>query len=328
MTTLTDRYVAAVLRSVPERSRADIERELRASIGDALDARTANGEPGEAAETAVLTELGDPSRLAAEYAGPARYLIGPSVYGSYLRTLGIVSAAVVPVSWLAVIAVWIAGGNSLLTAIVTAFVVALFAALLVAFWTTLAYAVFERSSEVRAEMAEAFGAGPGRWTPDRLPAYATVRPIGTSDAVEAIVGGSIGIALLFVQRSVSPFSDAYGQPIPFLNPDMWSFWLSVLVAIAVAWIAAEFVMLALGSWKRWLAIVLTVIQLASTTIYVGLLAGGQLFNPAFFEKLGAESWVASGSVLVLLLIFLSVIGAAQAIAKLWGFPAAQRRGRR
>ena len=39
MTTLTDRYIAATLRSVPEKSRGDLERELRASIGDAIDAR-------------------------------------------------------------------------------------------------------------------------------------------------------------------------------------------------------------------------------------------------------------------------------------------------
>jgi hypothetical protein len=323
VTTLTDRYVAAVLRSVPERSRTDIERELRASIADAIDARVEQGEARDAAETAVLTDLGDPSRLAAEYAGPARYLIGPSVYGSYLRTLGMVSAVLVPVSWLAVIAVWLAGGSGLFTSIVTASVVALFAALLVAFWTTLAYAVFERSAEVRAEMAEAFGAKPARWTPDRLPASTAIRPIRTNDAVEAIVGGTIGIALLFVQRSVSPFSDAAGQPIPFLNPGLWDFgspWALVLVAVAVAWVAAEFVLLARGTWSVWLAIPLTAIQLASATIYIYLLASGQLFNPAFFEKLGAAPWVAPGSIPVLLLIFFSVVDAGQSIAKLWGAP--------
>jgi hypothetical protein len=276
----------------------------------------------------VLTDLGDPDRMAAEYSGCARYLIGPSVYDSYLRTLGMVSAVFVPVSWLAVMAVWLAGGSSLLTSIVTASVVALFAALLVAFWTTLAYAVFERSSEVRAEMAEAFGVKPGRWTPDRLPTSTAIRPIPTSDAVEAVVGGSIGIALLFVQRSVSPFSDASGQPIPFLNPDLWSFWAPVLVAIAVVWVAAEFVMLALGTWKAWLAVALTVIQLVSATVYIYLLASGQFFNPAFFEKLGAAPWVAAGSIPVLLMIFFSVLGTGQTIAKLWGFPASKSRGSR
>src|SRR3546814_3153315 len=62
---LTDRYVAAVLRALPEDKRADIEKELRTSIADAIDARTETGEPAAEAERAVLQELGDPARLAA-----------------------------------------------------------------------------------------------------------------------------------------------------------------------------------------------------------------------------------------------------------------------
>jgi hypothetical protein len=52
----------------PRDRRSDIERELRASIADAVDGRIdAGGEPADA-EVAVLTELGDPARLAAGYA--------------------------------------------------------------------------------------------------------------------------------------------------------------------------------------------------------------------------------------------------------------------
>ena len=67
-TTLTDRYVAAVMRQVPDRQRADIERELRAAIGDDTDARTERGATAQDAEYAALRELGDPARLAARYA--------------------------------------------------------------------------------------------------------------------------------------------------------------------------------------------------------------------------------------------------------------------
>ncbi len=47
--TLTDRYVYAVTRSLPESQRADIDKELRASIADAVDARVEAGDhPAEA----------------------------------------------------------------------------------------------------------------------------------------------------------------------------------------------------------------------------------------------------------------------------------------
>ena len=44
MTTLTDRYVWAVLRAVPAAQRADLEPEIRALIADAIDAKAAAGD--------------------------------------------------------------------------------------------------------------------------------------------------------------------------------------------------------------------------------------------------------------------------------------------
>lgn len=320
MTTLTDRYVAATLRSVPEKSRADIERELRASIADAIDARLAKGESRDAAEDAVLTELGDPSRLAAEYAGPPRYLIGPSVYDAYLRTLAVALAFTVPVVWSLVTAIWLAGGESLINALFTAFVGALFVALLVAFWTTVGYAAVEGSVDARREMAAAFGVTPGHWTPSRLPDTTTIRPIRVADAVETIVGSTIGIAFLFVQRSVSPFSDAAGHPIPVLNPDLWSLWVPLLVVVSMLWIGVQFVTLFRGSWTPATALALTGLAIVYGTSYIYLLATGQLLNTPFFDKFGAAPWVAAGSIPVLLMILATAIDTATRIAKAWGVP--------
>jgi hypothetical protein len=320
MTTLTDRYIAATLRSVPGKSRGDIERELRASIGDAVDARMSKGETHDAAESAVLTELGDPSRLAAEYSGPPRYLIGPNVYQAYVRTLGVALAIFVPGAWLLILAAWVAGGASVPNALLTACVGALLAGLLVAFWTTVGYAVVDGSEEARREVAAAFGVKAGAWTPDRLPTSTSLRPFRASDAVEAIVGGTMGIAFIFVQRSVSPFSDASGHAIPFLNPDLWSFWIPIALVIAAAWVGAEFIMLARGTWSPRIALAITIFAIASGTIYICLLATGQLFNAAFFEKFGAARWVAPGSALVLLMMLLTVIDDCTRIAKVWGVP--------
>jgi len=60
---LTDRYVGATLRSIPEKQRADIEAELRASIGDEIDARVESGEDEESAEQEVLTALEMPRQV-------------------------------------------------------------------------------------------------------------------------------------------------------------------------------------------------------------------------------------------------------------------------
>ena len=75
MTTLTDRYVDAALRRLPADKRPDIDKELRASIADAVDDRVGAGTDPAQAEVAVLTDLGDPARLAAGYADQPLHLI-------------------------------------------------------------------------------------------------------------------------------------------------------------------------------------------------------------------------------------------------------------
>ena len=322
MTTLTDRYIAATLRSVPEKSRGDLERELRASIGDDVDARVAKGEKPDAAEVAVLTELGDPALLAASYAGPQRYLIGPRFFHGYTRTLAMVFAFTMPTTWAVLLAVWIAAGNSVGAAIVTSSAAALAVGMIAAFWTTVGYAVVEAAETAReadgevpewaAEIRKAIA-----WAPDRLPKETSGRSVRINDAVEAIVGGSISIALVFIQRSVSPFSDASGAAIPILNPALWSTWIPILIALTVTWMAVEFFKLVRGAWSVPIAVAITFVTVAITGLQVYLLGTGQLFNPAFLEKIGATGWLAAGSPLVLILVALNVFEAAKKIFRAW-----------
>ena len=84
-TSLTDRYVDAAMRTVPEQQRQDLGAELRASIEDQIDGRVHNGEEHSAAERAVLTELGDPDKLAAGYTDRPLWLIGPRYYLTWWR---------------------------------------------------------------------------------------------------------------------------------------------------------------------------------------------------------------------------------------------------
>src|SRR5690606_21615629 len=93
-TTLTDRYIAATVRSLPPQLQAEVRDELRASIADAVDARTEQGEPLEAAGRAVLSELGDPSILAAGYADRPLHLIGPKYFLTWWRLLKVLVAIV------------------------------------------------------------------------------------------------------------------------------------------------------------------------------------------------------------------------------------------
>lgn len=78
-----ERYLYAVSRRLPKSMRADIERELRSNLLDALDERTGGREATEAEILALLNEFGDPQQVAAEYMPENRYLIGPELIDLY-----------------------------------------------------------------------------------------------------------------------------------------------------------------------------------------------------------------------------------------------------
>jgi hypothetical protein len=86
-----DRYVAQVGRSLPQKKRTDIEKEIRSLIEDMLEDRSqAEGrEADEAMTLAVLKEMGEPEKVAAGYL-PEKYLIGPQIYPLFMLVLKIV----------------------------------------------------------------------------------------------------------------------------------------------------------------------------------------------------------------------------------------------
>ncbi|WP_433730779.1 hypothetical protein ACQP0C_04325 [Nocardia sp. CA-129566] len=99
-TTLTDRYVAAVVRRVSDQHRRAVEQKLRATIAVNTEARVALGEVPDQAEYATLADLGHPARRATLYADRAAVLIGPETYPDYVRALGVLCAIVLPVVYI------------------------------------------------------------------------------------------------------------------------------------------------------------------------------------------------------------------------------------
>jgi len=66
---LIDRYIRTATRRLPGKLRADVQQELASTISDMLEARCGTAAPGEKDIRIVLSELGAPGKLAAEYKG-------------------------------------------------------------------------------------------------------------------------------------------------------------------------------------------------------------------------------------------------------------------
>lgn len=271
---LKERYVAAVLRSIPDDKRADVDTELRGAIDDAVEARVDQGEDPGAVEVAVLTDLGDPDRLAADYADRPLWLIGPTFYLPWLRLIKTLLKIIPPPAGVVVAVIGYVGGNSLLGAFFDGLWVAIVAALNVLFWTTLGFVVAERSGELTRTDLEPFTR---RWTPDRLPTVPD-RQIGYAETIGSLVVLVFVAVVIFAQRSLTP--------APFFGPEAWSLAIRGILGLLFISACFELVKWRVGRWTIGLAISNAVINIAFAGWWLWFLYDGTLLNQAFFDAIG------------------------------------------
>ena len=269
-TTLTDRYIAAAMQSLPEQQRTEVSRELRAAIMDAIDARLAQGQDHASAEASALTELGDPERLAASFSDRKLFLIGPDVFLTYWRILKqLLLFLVPPLAGLVFLGNLSEGELSLGEAIGIVVTIAVH----VAFWTTLAFALAERYAVDKVRNMRA-------WSLDKLPDMSP-RPISNSDVVGGIAS-SIGTIALMVIQTRRSFATNEGEDVQVLNPDLWSFWLPAIIVVLLCFIALEFVKFRVGHWTLTIAVANLILNAALGIPIVWLALNDRLINPELY----------------------------------------------
>ena len=91
---MIERYIHAVTRELPEKSRKDTAEELRVLINYRLE-KADKSLSEEEKINIVLKELGDPRKMADRFRGKERYLIGPKYFYKYLFVLKIVVLSII-----------------------------------------------------------------------------------------------------------------------------------------------------------------------------------------------------------------------------------------
>jgi len=289
MTSLTDRYVEATLRRLPTGQRQDIERELRSSIADAVDDRVTGGEDPAAAETAVLTGLGHPARLAASYANRPLHLIGPRLYTDYIRTLTTLISIVVPIVAVVVAiarAVDEAGFGEILGGIIGA---AITTAVQIAFWVTLVFAAIERTG-AHLDTGKT-------WTPADLPAPPS-RRARFGELIAECVATIVFAAFILLSPTFSLEKDAEGNPIPVLDPWLWDTGIVyVYLALVVASLGFAFARY-YSKWSLQVELIGALVRMAPSVLLIWLAANDHVINPAFIASVGwpeaATRWIGPG----------------------------------
>lgn len=179
MTTLLDRYLAAVAEALPK----DVDRDdVLAEIADELQSQIEEGKN----ETEAIRAYGHPRVVAARY-GRAQYLIGPELFPFYVLMLRNVLAGG--------IALVLLGGG--LTAILLhdggiffeSLGIAWNTAWWIAFVVTLLFAIAERTSSPLGRVTS-------RWDPLELPAPSAVTPVKWYSAIIEFVVNFIALLVL------------------------------------------------------------------------------------------------------------------------------------
>ncbi|RLP95279.1 permease prefix domain 1-containing protein [Micromonospora sp. CV4] len=279
MNTLTDRYLAATLRSVPTPRRDEIADELRASIEDMIEDRTGAGQDTTTAEREVLTELGNPDLLAARYADRRLQLIGPTYYLVWLRLLKLLLSFIPALVGTVVTVVQVAEGKGF-GAIGTGVVTAMQVAVQIAFWLTLVFALIERSQPTMDL--------PG-WTVDQLPDVPVHKDVSLADTIASVAMLVLTIGYLPFQHYQSWVHATDGDNIPILDPALWSFWLPALIGVLAATAIFEIVKYRIGRWNWALFGTKALLNLAFTVPVLWLALSDRLLNPSLGERL---SWLA------------------------------------
>jgi hypothetical protein len=305
MTTLTDRYVWAVQRSLPERQRDDIDRELRGTIADTIDGKRDAGVSEATAERETIVELGDPYRLAAGYTDRPLQLIGPKVFPDYIRLLKVLYAIVLPIVFAAVFLGQLLvtkgdiGGAFGSTIGVTISVAAHFG-----FWTTLVFALIERSPDYKATA----------WNPDTLPQIPARGAIKLSDTIAGIVWYAIIAGAMVWSQTVSIYR-ADDAAIPIFDPAL-GLWLAYFLALPLLAIVFRVVLYRTRRWTVPLAAVSILGDLAFAVPALWFLLHGSLMNPAFLAQLpeGVAPFFAPNGAVTIVAVIVVIIGAVASIA--------------
>ncbi|MEH0936587.1 permease prefix domain 1-containing protein [Micromonospora psammae] len=303
MSSLTDRYLAATLRAVPAPRRAEIATELRASIEDMVEDRSAGGQDTAIAEREVLTELGNPAQLAARYADRRLQLIGPTYYLAWERLLKLLLSFVPATVGVVVGLVEATTADNAGGAIGAGIVTALQVAVQIAFWVTLVFAVLERTG-TSLDLPE--------WSVDQLTEGPVERDVRLTDTCASIAMLALVAAYLPWQHFQSFIDDDAGRNIPIIDPALWRSWLPALIAVLLASMVFEAVKYRTGRWTWRLFAVKAALDLAFAAPVMWLLHTDRLLNPALVRRF---DWLRDGDNLATVTT-VAVVGVALIV--IWG----------
>lgn len=287
---LIERYVEAVTAKLRRKRRGEVERELRASILDALEARGASPE-SEADVAAVLAELGEPSAVAAEYEPGSQYLIGPELYPLFRRVVGVTLATLVAASAVGLGVSLLLGGLADFRAgefLMDTLEFVLRGALVAVVVIVAVFAWLQRSEVKPASRARPAG----RWDPRTLPAAQGPERATRSDSIVGLVATAVALVILggIGRMATEALPEIPAVIRPLLRHAVIDGVMLLQVA-AVLSALAHAVALVQGRWRRYTRAVRVVADAIGAFVFVRVPVELVVHRGALYESGLSENFV-------------------------------------
>lgn len=294
---LIDRYIYAVTEHLPTDSREDVDKELRANIEDML--------PDNATEDdvrTILEKLGSPIKLANEYCQTKRYLIGPSLYDSYISVLklviGIVTGVFVSISILDIVLapssdaglfkMSIGGFVNISIDIIVNMLVAAIQGITQAFlWVTLTFIILERTGVREGNLPFTNK----RWSIDDLPSLPIPdkKKISRGATIFSMICTVFFTALLYFKPQLFGWytkgSDGLVLNEPFFVVERLRYYIPVIILLAIVQLCIFVYKLITRRWNLPLAIANAIHNTASSILVYVMVSDATLFNHRLVDNI-------------------------------------------
>ncbi len=286
---LINRYVYQVGRRLPERTRADVEQELRSLLLDALEKRTGRtADFTEEEQVAALTEFGPPEQMADKYRPRPRYIIGPKVFDLYVLVVTVVAGAGLLASIITTIVSTLGPGANISTLdlFLRAWTTFMNIALSGIGSTTLVFAMLER---VIPDEEITLGNEAEKWNPRDLPIVEAHGEIKRGRLLVSIAFQALLITafLAFANRIGGVYYDgtSWHWSPPSLSTAFFSMYLPLLITRWGLSIILDLVLLRQGRWQLGTRVADVLFHCLDIYILSRLLGGPSIINPESLQAM-------------------------------------------
>jgi hypothetical protein len=284
---LIDRYINTFSEHLSDGSREDIKKELLSNIEDMLPEN-----PTDAEIRGVLTSLGNPIKLAAEYTQTKRYLIGPGLYDKYLSTLKIVTPIVAvfviivnlldillsPISQPGMINLSNGAFSKLLVDLLQMVLTALI-------WVTVVFVILEKTGISERQLPFTKKG----WTVDDLPKFAVSikKKISRSEIVFSFSFSILFLVVLFFRPYLIGWYESSGTGTTVVetlfNLNRLQGYANIILVLTVVQLFILVYKLIIAYWQKPIATIVAVFNVILSGLVLIMATDSTLINPAFID---------------------------------------------